>query len=153
MTRRSFIRWHAVGILVLAAGCGGGSTKGAPKTVPVKGVVNYKGKPMPNLSVGFRPAAATGGTDSPRIASGVTDANGQFELMTVQPGDGAVPGDYEIVISFVPDEVPPMPGFPGSEKKPVSPIPTKYENPKKSGLKQTVSTDPEKNNFTFDLTD
>jgi hypothetical protein len=93
--------------------------------VPAKGVVNYKGKPMPRLSVGFRPLAATGGSGGPRIASGFTDENGQFELMTAQPGDGAVPGEYEVVIGFIPDEPPPMPGFPGSEKKPVSPIPTK----------------------------
>jgi hypothetical protein len=142
-----YVRWCALGIVALATGCGGGPAKDAPKTVPVKGVVNYKGQPVPSLSVGFRPLGPG------RIANGITDSTGRFELMTAQPGDGAMPGEYEVVIGFSPEEVTPMPGFPGSEKKPVSPIPTKYENPKKSGLKQTVSDDPGKNDFTFDLTD
>ena len=127
------------------AGCGGGSS--APVTVPVQGVVNYQGKPVPKLSVAFIP-------DKGLLASGTTDAQGKFTLMTNKPGDGAMVGNYKVAISFVPDEIPEMPGLPGTEKKaPASPIPQKYATPQTSGLTKTVEKDAAKNNFTFDLTD
>ena len=129
---------------VAAIGCGG--VDDAPKTVAVTGVVTYQGKPMPNLSVGFIP-------ETGMLASGMTDAEGRFEMTTSAPGDGAIPGLHKVAINFVPDQVPEMPGFPGSENAPVSPIPTKYADASTSGLTATVDKDPSKNDFTFDLTD
>jgi hypothetical protein len=141
-------RWCVLlGISLFLAGCGGGASD-APETVPVKGVVTYKGQPVPKLSVGFIPDGGKG-----KLASGTTDAAGKFALMTDKPGDGAVVGPYKVAISFVPDEIPEMPGFPGSEKKVESPIPAKYADSATSGLKQTVDKDASKNNFTFELTD
>ena len=127
------------------AGCGGGGS--APVTVHVQGMVTYQGKPVPKLSVAFIP-------DKGMLASGTTDAQGRFSLMTNKPGDGAMVGTYKVAINFVPDEIPEMPGLPGTEKKaPASPIPPKYADPKTSGLTKTVEKDAAKNNFTFDLTD
>lgn len=128
------------------AGCGGGGSK-APVTVPVKGVVKYQGKPVPKLSIAFIP-------DKGMLASGTTDTNGKFTLMTNKPGDGAMVGTYKVAISFVSDEIPEMPGLPGTEKPlPPSPIPKKYADAKTSGLTKTVEKDAAKNDFTFDLTD
>lgn len=133
-----------LGAVAFLAGCGGGS-KG-PETVPVKGVVKYQGKPVPKLSVAFIP-------NDGMLAYGTTDANGQFSLMTNKAGDGAKVGTYKVAISFVPDEIPEMPGFPGADKKVTSPIPEKYADAETSGLTQTVEKDASKNNFTFELTD
>jgi hypothetical protein len=134
-----------LGVSFFFTGCGGG-VNDAPATVPVKGVVTYKGKPVAKLSVAFIP-------DKGLLATGTTDAEGKFSLMTNKPGDGATVGSYKVAINFVPDETPPMPGFPGSEKKVESPIPEKYADVATSGLTQTVDKDASKNNFTFDLKD
>lgn len=134
-----------LGISACLYGCGGGSD--APVTVPVKGIVKYQGKPIPKLSVSFIP-------DKGVLATGTTDANGKFELMTNKPGDGAVPNTYKVAISFAPDEIPPMPGLePPGYQPPVSPIPGKYADVSTSGLTKSVEKDASKNNFTFELTD
>lgn len=145
MAIRKLDQWCVIlGAVAVLAGCGGGS-KG-PETVSVKGVVKYQGKPVPKLSVAFIP-------DEGMLAYGTTDSNGQFSLMTNKEGDGAKVGTYKVAISFVPDEIPEMPGFPGSEKKVTSPIPEKYADAETSGLTKTVDKDASKNNFTFELTE
>jgi hypothetical protein len=144
-SRRSCRLSVLLGVSAFLGGCGGAGD--APTTVPVKGVVKYQGKPIAKLSVAFLP-------DKGVLATGTTNAEGAFELTTNKPGDGAMVGSYRVAISFVPDEIPVMPGFPGSEKKPPdSPIPTKYADVRTSGLTKTVDQDATKNNFTFDLTD
>lgn len=130
--------------LLLIAGCGGRSD--APKTVAVTGLVKYQGQPMPNLSVAFIP-------DQGMLAYGTSDAEGRFELTTSSPGDGAIPGTHKVSINFDPDQVPEMPGFPGSENNQKSPIPLKYGDVNTSGLTATVDTDSSKNDFTFELID
>jgi hypothetical protein len=139
-------RWalSLIAMFVLS-GCGGGSE--GPKTVPVSGTVTYKNEPVADLAVTFTPDGKG------MVATGKTDAQGKFSLSTSAANDGAMPGSYTVTIIHAADEAPPMPGWPGSEKKPKSPIPTKYASLTKSGLKQTVADDPEKNNFTFDLKD
>jgi len=132
------------GFLTFLAGCGGGGS--SPTTVPVKGIVTYKGAPVPDLSVAFIP-------EKGMLAYGTTDSKGQFALMTNKQGDGAMVGTYKVTISFVPKEIPEMPGFPGSEKNVESPIPVKYSDPSTSGLTKTVESSAAKNNFTFELTD
>ncbi len=145
MACRKLNHWCVIlGAVAFLAGCGGGGDKG-PETVPVKGEVKYQGKPVPKLSVAFIP-------EDGMLAYGTTDTNGQFALMTSKPGDGAKVGTYKVAISFAPDEVPEMPGFPG-EKKVTSPIPEKYASAETSGLTKTVDKDASKNNFTFELTD
>jgi hypothetical protein len=136
-----------LGVSAFLAGCGGGPSD-APTTVPAKGVVTYKGQPVPKLSVAFIP-------DKGKLASGTTDASGKFVLMTNQPGDGAMVGTYKVAFSVVSDEIPPMPGFPEEKdyKPPVSPIPAKYADASTSGLTMTVDKDPAKNDFKIDLTD
>lgn len=129
---------------MVAIGCGGEND--APETVSVTGIVTYQGNPMPNLSVGFIP-------DKGMLASGTTDAKGRFELTTSDPGDGAVAGSYKVSINFVPEQTPEMPGFPGSENAPKSPIPAKYADVSTSGLAATVDSDASKNDFKFELTD
>jgi hypothetical protein len=129
----------ACGLLV---GCG----SSGPTIVPAGGVVNHKGKPIGKINVRLMPSAGSGGM----VAEGTTDETGKFTLQTLEPGDGAMVGDYTVGFNYVPDEVPEMPGFAGA-KKVVSPIPEKYADAAKSGITAKVDADKSKNNFTFEL--
>jgi hypothetical protein len=132
-------RWFAAGLFLLAAvivGCGG-----SDGLAPVDGVVTYRDKPVPNATVVFMP-------DAPGTlpASGITDANGRYELMTTAPGDGAHVGKYRVTITARgPDK--PLPanqlttGLPGSNVAPGDPlIPVRYFVPENSGLTADVQS-------------
>jgi hypothetical protein len=85
-------RWskRALVLLVLAltaTGCG--------QTSSVKGRVLLDGQPVAGATVLFMPDVDGQG----RPASGTTDSDGYFQLMTFRPGDGAAAGTYRIVVS------------------------------------------------------
>lgn len=72
------------------AGCSQGSG-----TVPVNGVLLFEdGKPVSGASIRFMPVASTG-----REATGYTGKEGEFSLSSYRQGDGALPGDYAVVVS------------------------------------------------------
>lgn len=77
---------------MLTAGCSGSAPK--PKTVPVTGKVTYQGQPVAGANVAFLGT----GPNTPS-AMGKTDTNGVFELTTVDPGDGAAPGTYQVTVT------------------------------------------------------
>lgn len=81
----------SIGISLLASviGCSGNS--GYPDTAPVRGVLIYKGKPLPDANVSFIPLLG-------RPASATTNANGEFELTTFTEGDGAIPGEHQVIV-------------------------------------------------------
>ncbi|MEL7500582.1 MAG: hypothetical protein AAFN77_23520 [Planctomycetota bacterium] len=142
---RNFL--HAsLGILLLVSfGCG----DGLPSRAPVSGKVMLDGQPAANAKITFMPV------DGSRVANGLTDSTGAFSSVTTfGSGDGAILGEHQVAIT--PKDPPPMPGdeisSPGGREKRVryqSPIPTKYGDPKKSGL--TASVKSSGNNFTFEL--
>src|SRR5262245_4436516 len=79
-----------LGALALAGGgCGGSGT------VKVRGTVTLDGKPLSGAMVTFVPAEEKG-----RAASGATQADGSFRLTTFKPDDGALPGDYKVMVRF-----------------------------------------------------
>jgi len=126
--------------LPLMIGCGGGG----PETVPVTGTVTYQGKPVEGAEVAFYPKSG-------RAATGKTDAEGRFELMTASPGDGAVVGEYTVVVTkseMVAD--PTNPNSPYKIPKPL--LPARYAAPATSGLTATVEAGA-KNDFPFALAD
>lgn len=128
----------------LLIGCGGAND--GPKIVPARGVVTYKGAPIAKINVAFMPAEGKG-----QIAEGTTDTDGNFELQTREPGDGAMVGSYMVAFKYVSDVIPDMPGFTGGRKPEPSPIPEKYGDASKSGFTATVDADASKNVFKFDL--
>ena len=138
-------RMSLLGLLFTLAsslvGCGGSGLD----TVPVNGVVNYKGTPISRIAVVLMPEGGKG-----QIAQGVTDEEGKFELQTRVPGDGALVGDYLVSFQYAPEEPPDMPGFTGG-KTVKSPIPAKYADTNTSGFKVKVESDYSKNVFDFDL--
>jgi hypothetical protein len=76
-------------VLLCTVGCGGSGT------VPVQGIVRLDGQPLRSASVQFVPE------DSGRDATATTDQDGRFVLSTFEPGDGALPGNYKVVVTPV----------------------------------------------------
>jgi hypothetical protein len=76
-------------LCLLMAGCGSGSG-----LAPVKGKVTLDGQPLEGAVVHFQPTAP-GGSPS----SGVTDADGRYELMYTFNTPGAMPGEHVVSIS------------------------------------------------------
>ena len=92
MVRRTKLLF-VFGLLLLyssISGCGGDSRYGT-----VRGVVTLDGKPVSDATVAFVPKDEKVG----RLAFGVTDTNGVYELSTTQAGDGALSGGYHVTIT------------------------------------------------------
>ncbi|MHB9081972.1 MAG: hypothetical protein ACYC3X_31290 [Pirellulaceae bacterium] len=92
MSRSSWIHWSVLAGLLVCVGCG--EKAGVSGTVPVTGLVMLDGKPVAGASVTFSPTGKGG-----RAAVGTTDAEGRYTLTTMKPGDGAIPGSYNVAIS------------------------------------------------------
>src|SRR5688572_7087832 len=80
---------------VSIAGCSSGPDR--PETFSVTGKVTYNDKPVDGATVTFV------SDNSPHAAVGITDAAGQYTLMTFVKDDGAVPGNYRVKIVKVDD--------------------------------------------------
>jgi hypothetical protein len=76
--------------LVIFLGCG---SSDAPKLAPVTGSVAFNGQPVAGATVSFIPENANG-----RMATGVTDKDGKFQLSTNAINDGAVIGEHKILV-------------------------------------------------------
>jgi len=76
-------------------GCGSGGM------APVSGTITLDGKPLAGATVTFVPAGGAG-----QAASGLTDAEGTFQLYTLRPSDGVRYGDYKVLIER--PEYPPL---------------------------------------------
>jgi hypothetical protein len=87
----------AVAALAAVAGCGG-----KDRPVPVRGVVKLDGQPLPKATVQLIPATGQG-----PVASGLSDARGAFRLTTFKTDDGALPGDYKVIVTVqeIPKEI------------------------------------------------
>jgi hypothetical protein len=79
--------WVAA-VLMAGSGCGGSG-----KPVKTDGLVTLDGKPVAGATVTFHPAAEGG-----RMATGLTDADGVFQLQTFAEADGALAGDYKVTV-------------------------------------------------------
>lgn len=134
---RSLLRGgHLAGCgLALAALCAVGCGRGGPSLVPVKCRVLLDGKPVEGAGVGFVPVG--GGP----AASATTDADGRFQLMTMnQPG---VPeGRYLVTVIKVEDSGLNPDGTiaPGGIKTKWL-VPKKYSDAAMSGLTADVGRD------------
>ena len=123
-----------------SSGCGEAVDKskaGRPATVNAKGSATFNGKPLDGAVIVLAPKKSGG-----IAASGITDANGNFDLQAFPPDSGAVPGDYHVIITKM--STPPqtnheggsdgsIPGAPS-----VSLIPKKYGRPDQSKLGVTI---------------
>ncbi len=140
---------------IVIAGC---SSSNEPKPYPVSGTVTRGGNPVVGANVIFMPVAADG-----KPAAAITDSEGKYELMTLNPKDGALPGQYRVKVTQY--EGPNTPKASkadkglsqeefekqyvegGSSKEPQNLLPAKYANEATSGFTHTV----EKAASTYDI--
>lgn len=128
--RRNVALLFLLGVVVLG-GCGKGLS--VPSTVPVSGVVKYKGKPLQGIRVTLH---AEGETAKPKfIPTGQTGPDGKFTLSTGAPGNGAPPGSY--VVTFEKPEIgsPASTGFVETE---IDAFRGKYSDPAQSKWTITI---------------
>ena len=95
-TTRAHIVWYGALASIVALGCG----SDRPGTATVRGVVELDGKPISgfdNAGVLFTPRGG-------RMAKGVVQADGTFELSTFGSGDGAIVGPAHVTVSATVDE-------------------------------------------------
>src|SRR5262245_17553382 len=97
--------YRKTGALLLLSAVVAGCQKSP--TVPVTGTLTLDGQPAGQAELIFTPTHG-------RVASGVTDDSGRFQLSTNKPNDGAVPGDHAVTIGefYPPGKPPPMSGGP-----------------------------------------
>lgn len=146
-------RSHKISLPLIAvaflgpAGCGNSDR---PPLAEATGVITFEGQPLKNAMVVFAP---DGGE---RLATGRTNEDGEFELFTFSPGDGAVIGKHQVSVVAREEPVPTsgggssMAGGPSAPKQTKAVIPQKYLDAGTSGLAAEV-TDGGDNYFEFDL--
>ena len=118
-------------------GCG----DGRPQRLPVTGTVLFQGRPVEGADVMFMPKDG-------RAAMGSTNAKGRFELLTFEPGDGAIIGEHAVSIVKKVEAAPKSIANPYAPTRDV--LPKRYGSTRQSGLTATVKAGSE-NDFTFDL--
>jgi hypothetical protein len=150
----------AIGTCVALALCGCSTRPARPPTYPVSGSVTFKGQPVEAARVVFVPSTA--GLEA---ASGVTDAEGKYQLTTFVAGDGAQAGEYRVKVSkydtkkATTDEKKAYMTFEEEQKRvftgdelPTPPaknlLPKKFESDATSGITHTVT----KGSTTLDIT-
>ena len=149
-------------LLLFVAGCGGGAER--PEIAPVSGRVTYQGQSVEGAKVTFRTEG------SPRVGTGITNADGEYKLTTFDTNDGAVVGEHRVTIAKFEQEAasaesegydPENPGAAygqqmmsaasGKDKR-ESQLPAKYADPATTPLTRTVVAG-EENVFNFELED
>ena len=145
-------RFGCLMLALVVFGCGQAVDPNRPKTVPVTGTVTYNGEPVEGATVTF---IATSGQARGAVAT--TDASGKFSATTFDPGDGAIPGSYKVMIAktvLEPAGPDAAPGLDGEEPSDVAKdmLPAKYKDATQSGLTAEVQ-DGSGAVLTFELTD
>jgi hypothetical protein len=132
--RRACVCW-SFGLLAILwiEGCGGSPALPGPQPYPVQGQVTYQGKPAAGFRVSLFPLFEQSG---PKFApSALTDASGNFELQSYQPGDGAPPGDYAVTFTWPQD----VPGpDPDDAPQQTDRLRGRFSDPERSQFKVTV---------------
>jgi len=116
----------AAAACLLVAGCG----PAGPKLNPVSGKVLFQQQPAAGAQVVFQPVGSAGEAH-PLTPSGTTGADGSFTLATHPHGEGALAGDYIVLVSWYPDNA-------REEANPKNKLPAKYSDPAAALIKATV---------------
>lgn len=157
MRRSMFALGCIAPLMVALCGCGSAGD-GGPRRVPVTVTIAHNGSPVEGANVTFVPKGEG------QAAYGVTDASGKAELSTQGENDGAIPGDYQVMVRKTetkgPDvkvdssEIGAMPSGADAMKsaKTSNLLPEKYGVIGTTDLEATVTEDGE-NALSFDLKD
>lgn len=133
----------AIVCMQVVGGCGDGKI---PR-YPVKGQVQVDGQPAAGALVIFCPVAGSEGSEEfmRERPHATTDSDGNFELRTFMPGDGAPAGDYQVMVRW------PTSGQGSSQSASGDPrdvtggndrLRGRYANPETSGIEVTVAEAP-----------
>jgi hypothetical protein len=132
-------------LMATMLGCGGPSGPKLPTPVKVKGAVAMDSQPLSNAMVYFVPE---GGKSMGNGATGITDASGAYELVTVVGKSkltGAIPGNYRVWISRLvgPDgtAVAPNSEVPPADLGAIESLPTRYSDLSMTELRASVTPD------------
>jgi hypothetical protein len=98
---RLFLVAVSLGLMICCAGCG----SSGPTRVKFKGTGKYSDGTIPQGEVAvirFEPTAVANGVVDPnsKTASGNIQPDGSFQLTTVDPNDGALPGEYKVTFTI-----------------------------------------------------
>ncbi|MDO4587520.1 MAG: carboxypeptidase-like regulatory domain-containing protein [Planctomycetia bacterium] len=111
-----------------------GCNSKAPKLYDCSGTVTMNGQPLEGANVAFV------NLDLPAPNTAITDASGVFKMQSYE-------GSFDVTIVKLEGKA--------SKEDPYAPttnlLPEKYSNLKTSGLKATVTKNPEENKFQFDI--
>ncbi len=152
----------AAGLAATAIILGCGDDSGLPTRYKVSGTVKYKGEPVPKGSIVFEPINPP--MPQGRVANGTIE-NGSYTLTTYgsTPGDGALPGEYKVIILTSDLDVAELAKKQGgllhqgdeahakAIKSSKMLVPQKYAQSDKTPLKAKV--EPKSQTLDFDLTD
>jgi hypothetical protein len=122
-------RLALAGLLVLAGLTASACNSSSLKLYPVTGKVLYKDQPADGAQVVFQPTG--GATPEKPMAYGTVGADGSFNLRTEPHGEGAVPGDYDVLVTWLSVN-------PKDEEARITKLPAKWADPAKPLLKATV---------------
>ena len=135
----------AAGMLVFV-GCG--QTASGLKTVKVSGKITYGGGEWPATAaptLSFTPVAGSGGGDL-HNGSATVKTDGSFEATTSSPGDGLVPGKYQVAVQAWDP-----PGGLADNPNAKSLVPKQFESGATSGLTVDVPAGSAPVNVTWDV--
>jgi hypothetical protein len=135
--------------------CGCSSKPDHPPTFPVTGTVMMKNRPVEGARVIFVPT-----TEGVEAASGITDADGKFQMTTYESGDGAQAGSFRVKVAkydtskgaVVAEDAKPI-SYEEEQKLQFAPdekptpqakniLPKKYNSETSSGITHTVADGP-----------
>jgi hypothetical protein len=147
-------RLRCNGLLVFAvwaiSGCGGDDLA---RRYPVSGRVTRQGQPLTKGTINFLPLDASKG----RTATAEIQPDGSYSLMTKDPGDGAIAGEYRVTVNVMDVDDSKLERMPGGMPRLDQPgkvqvksmVPSKFSDPSQTELKATVET--HSNTCDFDL--
>lgn len=124
-----FSWWICLVVALGVFGCSSAANNGpkGPPPHPVTGKVFYKGKPADGFAVAFHPVTAWDGAQF--APSGMTDANGDFQLHSYGENDGAPAGEYKVTFTWPKEIAGPDPD---EGKQVVDQLRGAYSNPQRS---------------------
>jgi hypothetical protein len=92
------IRFVALGVILVLAGCGPKSMPAIDKQYPVRGKIVFAGgQPLQGGQVYFYPVGESTARKTP--AYGFPGKDGSFQLTAFKLNDGLAPGRYKVVIA------------------------------------------------------
>jgi hypothetical protein len=118
--------------LLAVTGCG---DDGRPDVYPVNGKVLVGGTPAAGAKVVFYPVSEELRGPGMPVPNGITDENGEFQLRSYEPEDGAPAGEFTVTVHW-PEPTPP--NVDEELFEPKDRLRGRYLDPQKSALSATV---------------